>query len=179
MNKTAKEATVAKSPASMDITQVLHRDHMKVDELFFQFAKSEEDSEKKSIVDQIILELTLHAKVEEEIVYPEIRDGEAETESMMDEADTEHHVVKSLIAELSQMQPSDDHYESKVTVLCELVKHHVKEEEKEIFEKLKNSDSDLVKMAEKFNDRKASLAERPLPEEKFPVIGTRNERMSA
>lgn len=178
MNKTGKESMVAEEPIEMDIRQVLHRDHMKVDELFFQFAKSEDDSEKKSLVEQIILELTLHAKAEEEVVYPEIRDGEKEVESMMDEADTEHHVVKFLLAELGGMKPSDDHYDSKVTVLCELVKHHVEEEEKELFEKLKDLDN-LAEMAEKFLERKSSLAAKPLPEDSFPVIGTRHERKSA
>ncbi len=179
MNKTGKEGMVSEKISDMDIMQVLHRDHVKVDELFFQFAKSEDDSEKKDIVDQIILELTLHAKAEEEIVYPKIRDGEKEVESMMDEADTEHHVVKFLLAELGGMKPSDDHYDSKVTVLSELVKHHVEEEEKEIFEKLKDSDADLVKMADTFVERKSSLAAKPLPEDSFPVIGTRHERKSA
>lgn len=178
MNKTGKESMVAEEPIEMDIRQVLHRDHMKVDELFFQFAKSEDDSEKKSLVEQIILELTLHAKAEEEVVYPEIRDGEKEVESMMDEADTEHHVVKFLLAELGGMKPSDDHYDSKVTVLCELVKHHVEEEEKELFEKLKDLDN-LAEMAEKFLERKSSLAAKPLPEDSFPVFGTRHERKSA
>ncbi len=179
MNKTAEETVVADAPVEMDIMQVLHRDHIKVDELFFQFAKSEDDSEKKSIVDQIILELGLHAKAEEEVVYSKIRDGEEEVESMMDEADTEHHVVKFLLAELGEMKPSDDYYDSKVTVLCELVKHHVEEEEKEIFEKLKDSELDLVKMGETFLERKSTLAKKPLPPEKFPVIGTRNDRKSA
>ncbi len=179
MNKTDKAAMVVESSSGMDIIQVLHQDHMKVDELFFQFSKSEDDAEKKSIVDQITLELGLHAKAEEEIVYAKIRDGEEEVESMMDEADTEHHVVKFLLAELGDMKPSDDHYDSKVTVLCELVKHHVQEEENEIFEKLKDSDEDLIKMAEKFVERKSTLAAKPLPEETFPVIGTRQTRKSA
>ncbi|MBS1955801.1 MAG: hemerythrin domain-containing protein [Cyanobacteria bacterium SZAS-4] len=178
MSNTGKESMVAEKATDMDIRQVLHRDHVKVDELFFQFAKAEDDSEKKSLVDQIILELTLHAKAEEEVVYPEIRDGEEEVESMMDEADTEHHVVKFLLAELGGMKPSDDHFDSKVTVLCELVKHHVEEEEKEMFEKLKDLDN-LAEMAEKFLERKSSLAAKPLPEDSFPVIGTRHERKSA
>ena len=174
MEKEAEETMVAELQSDLDIMQILHRDHMKVDELFFQFAKSEDDSEKKGIVDQIILELGLHAKAEEELVYPEIRDGKEEVEDMMDEADTEHHVVKFLCAELADMKPSDDYFESKVTVLSELVKHHVQEEEKEIFEKLKDSDADLKKLGSQFLQRKAKLAEKPLPEETFPVIGTRN-----
>ncbi|CAN5150642.1 hemerythrin domain-containing protein [soil metagenome] len=179
MKKAAEQTMVAESPVGMDILEVLHRDHMKVDELFFQFAKSDDDAVKKSIVDEITFELGIHAKAEEDIVYPQLRDGEEEVESMMDEADTEHHVVKFLLAELSDMKPSDDHYDSKVTVLCELVKHHVQEEEKEIFEKLKDSDVDLMQMGEKFLERKLTLAAKPLPEETFPVIGSRTARKSA
>jgi hemerythrin superfamily protein len=176
MNQTDQDARKPEMPVSEDILQLLHRDHMKVDELFFQFAKSEDESEKKAIVDQISHELGLHAKLEEEIVYPEVRDGEKESESMMDEADTEHHVVKFLLAELGSMKPSDDHYDAKVTVLCELVKHHVEEEEEEIFEKLKNADADLNELAQKFLERKAALSAKPLPEETFPVIGNRDQR---
>lgn len=178
MNKTGMDEMVAEKSAEMDIMQVLHRDHVKVDELFFQFSKSEDDAEKKSLVDQIILELTLHAKAEEEVVYSKIRDGEKEVESMMDEADTEHHVVKFLLAELGGMKPSDDHFDSKVTVLCELVKHHVEEEETEMFEKLKDLDN-LVEMGESFEEHKAALAAKPMPEDSFPVIGTRQQRKSA
>lgn len=176
MNQTDRGANSAEMPDAEDILQVLHREHMKVDELFFQFAKSEDESEKKSLVEQITLALSLHAKVEEEIVYPEVRDGEQENEDLMDEAETEHHLVKFLIAELRHMNPSDEQYDAKVTVLCELVKHHVEEEEKEVFEKLKDSDADLNELGRKFLERKASLSQKPLPEESFPVIGNRDLR---
>lgn len=158
--------------AEVDILQVLHRDHMKVDELFFQYKQTDDEARKKQIVEQITFELGVHAKAEEEIVYPVVRDGEEEVEDLMDEADTEHHVVKFLLAELGNMKPSDSHYDSKVTVLCELVKHHVEEEEEEIFEKLKASDEDLEKLAKAFNERKMQLAQKPLPQEIFPVAGT-------
>ena len=145
---------------------------MKVDELFFQYKQTDDEARKKQIVEQITFELGVHAKAEEEIVYPVVRDGEEEVEDLMDEADTEHHVVKFLLAELGNMKPSDSHYDSKVTVLCELVKHHVEEEEEEIFEKLKASDEDLEKLAKAFNERKMQLAQKPLPQEIFPVAGT-------
>lgn len=176
MNQTDQDARGPEMPVSEDILQLLHRDHMKVDGLFFQFARSEDESEKQSLVEQISLELGLHSKLEEEVVYPEVRDGEEESETMMDEADTEHHVVKFLLAELGAMKPSDEHYDAKVTVLCELVKHHVEEEEEEIFEKLKNGDADLNELAKKFLERKAALSAKPLPEETFPVIGNRDRR---
>ena len=155
-----------------NIMQILHKDHMKVDDLFFKYTQTDEDSEKKSLVEQITLELGLHAKAEEELVYPVIRDGKEEVEDMMDEADTEHHVVKFLLAELANMEPSDSHYDSKVTVLCEVVKHHVEEEEKDIFEKLKLSKANLEKLGQQFEERKAELSEKPLPAEKFPVASS-------
>lgn len=176
MNQKDQKTPGPQESPSGDILQILHRDHMKVDGLFFQYAKAKDDSEKKSIVEQISHELGLHAKLEEEIVYPLVRDGEKESECLMDEADTEHHVVKFLLAELGNMQPNDDHFDAKVTVLSELVKHHVEEEENEIFEKLKDSDIDLKKLGQEFLERKASLSAKPLPEETFPVIGNRDLR---
>jgi hemerythrin superfamily protein len=158
-----------------DILQVLHKDHMKVDDLFFQYTQTYDEKRKKEIVTQITLELGLHAKAEEELVYPVVRDGKEEVEDMMDEADTEHHVVKFLLAELSNMNPSNSHYDSKVTVLCELVKHHVDEEESDIFEKLKASNEDLAELGQKFIERKFQLAQKPLPQEIFPVAGSKSQ----
>jgi hemerythrin superfamily protein len=179
MKKTQEKPMAPSAQEATDLLQILHSDHMKVDELFFQFSKSDDDAEKKEIVGKIILELGVHAKAEEEIVYPLVRDGKEEVEEMMDEADTEHHVVKFLIAELEDMDPSDSHYDSKVTVLCELVKHHVEEEEEEIFEKIKAADLNLDELGRKFTQRKAQLEAKPLPPEQFPVIGNKPARKLA
>jgi hemerythrin superfamily protein len=160
-------------PVELDIRQILHNDHQLVDELFFQFNQTDDENRKQEIVQEIATELGVHAKAEEEIVYPAVRDGEEETEDMMDEADTEHHVVKFLLAELAGMKPSDSHYDSKVTVLCELVKHHVEEEEDDIFEKLEASGKDLDELGRKFLERKEQLLKKPLPQEVFPVAGTK------
>jgi hemerythrin superfamily protein len=173
-SKISDEKLEAETGALTDILQILHKDHLKVDDLFFQYTQTDDKDEKKELVSQITLELGLHAKAEEELVYPVVRDGKEEVEDMMDEADTEHHVVKFLLAELNNMNPSDSHYDSKVTVLCELVKHHVEEEESDIFEKLKSSDEDLDELGQKFVERKAQLAEKPLPQEIFPVAGTKS-----
>jgi hypothetical protein len=90
-------------------------------------------------------------------------------EDMMDEADTEHHMVKLLMAELAEMKPSDDHFDSKVTVLCELVKHHVQEEEKEMFEEIRDSDADLKELAVEVLARKAELMEATPTPQKAPI----------
>jgi hemerythrin superfamily protein len=167
---------VADAAVTTDLLQVLHHDHKTVQEMFFQFTQLEDDKAKKALVGEIIKELTIHAKAEEEIVYPAVRDAADEAEDLMDEADTEHHVVKFLMAELRDMSPKDDHFDSKVTVLCELVKHHVAEEEKEMFEKIKNSGLDLEELGKQVIDRKEVLAEKPLPEEKFPVTSSKRRQ---
>jgi hemerythrin superfamily protein len=153
--------TTKKQGNSIDILQILHSDHQMVAELFFQFSQSEDDAEQERIVSEIITQLLVHAQVEEELVYPAVRDGDESAEDMMDEADTEHHVVKFLMAELSEMSAGDDHYKSKVTVLKELVNHHVQEEEKEIFDKLEQSGIDLNELGEAVVKRKEELKEDP------------------
>jgi hemerythrin superfamily protein len=161
----------------MDVVQILHRDHQTVAEMFFQYTQLEEDDEKKELVAEIIKELSIHAQVEEELVYPAIRAAE-DSEDMMDEADTEHHVVKYLLAELSEMEPDDDHYDSKVTVLCELVNHHVQEEEKEIFEKLEDADLDLEELGSKVMSRKEELSAKPPSVKQKPATTSRKKTAS-
>lgn len=122
--------------------ELLKDDHAKVKALFKKFEKTNKDEVKESIVKNILKELTVHAAAEEEVIYPDLR--KAVKEDLMDEADVEHAVAKGLIAELQNMKPGDDHYDAKVTVLGELIDHHVKEEEDEIFpqaaKKVKNSE---------------------------------------
>lgn len=149
--------------AAMDITELLHEDHMKVSELFFQFSKSEDESEKEDLVQQILTELYVHAKVEEEVVYPAVEEEAEEGEELVGEAEVEHKMVKYLMAELSEMTGDDEELDAKVTVLCELVKHHVREEEKEMFKKLRESGADLEELATQAQERKEELMAEPLP----------------
>ena len=163
---------------STNVTQILHMDHQHVNELFFQYSGLEEDDKtgKNELVRQIIKELTAHAKVEEELVYPAIRDVDSDAEDLIDEADTEHHVVKFLLSELSEMEAGDDHFDSKVTVLAELVKHHVQEEEKEIFEALRDSELDLDDLGQGVLLRKAELLKGPsLPDGMALVTSSKSE----
>ncbi len=158
-----KEPKAPLSSVSTDVTQILHQDHLKVDELFFQYSALEEDdtAAKNDLVRQIIKELTAHAKVEEELVYPAVRDVDSDSEDLIDEADTEHHVVKFLLSELSEMEAGDDHFDAKVCVLAELVKHHVQEEEKEIFQALRDSELALDDLGRGVLARKAELLKGP------------------
>lgn len=153
----------AKAKAAMEITELLHQDHMKVSELFFQFSKAEEDSEKEALVQEILTELHVHAKVEEEVVYPVVEEEAEEGKELVGEANVEHKTVKYLMAELSEMAGDDEELDAKVTVLCELVKHHVREEEKEMFKKLRESGADLEELATQAQERKDELMAEPLP----------------
>jgi len=150
-----------KAPTA-DVTELLHKDHQKVRELFFDFTNTEDEKEKEQLVKQIITELFIHAKAEEEIVYSEVEEL-AEGEDIIKEAETEHRMVKYLMAELQGMKASEELFDAKVTVLCELVNHHVREEEKEMFKKLRESDVDLEELAEKVESRKEELKSKPLP----------------
>ncbi len=135
--------------------ELLKEDHDKVKALFKKFKKTKEDSSKRTIVETILKELTVHAKAEEEIIYPEFR--KVLKEDLVDEADIEHHLAKVLIEELSQMKPGDDHYEARVTVLGEIIDHHVEEEEGEIFPKAKKEIRNPEEITARLAARKKSL----------------------
>jgi hemerythrin superfamily protein len=169
----------AKKAATLTVTELLHEDHLKVKDLFFQFTETESSDVKEQLVRQILTELFIHATVEEEIVYPAVEEEADDAEDLIDEAETEHHVVKVLMAELSKMTSQDDQFEAKVTVLCELVSHHIREEEKEMFQKLRESDADLEELAEQVQQRKQSLIGKPLPEMNVTLsIGSPNTESS-
>ncbi len=147
----------------MEVTDLLHEDHQKVRNLFFEFSAAEKSTEKQTLVKEILTELHVHSTVEEEIVYPLVKQEAEEGQELVDEAETEHRVVKFLMAELSTMKPSDDQFDAKVLVLCELVNHHIREEEKEMFKKLRESGEDLEELAEQVMARKDELLAEPLP----------------
>jgi hemerythrin superfamily protein len=125
----------------------------------FKKMKKQEDADEEEIqtlVETACAELTIHATVEEEIFYPALRDALDDTD-MLDEAEVEHASAKQLITELSAMQPGDDLYEAKFTVLGEYVQHHIGEEEDEIFPKAKKAKLDLEAMGDEISARKTEL----------------------
>lgn len=139
-----------------DAIELLKADHKRVKELVAEF-KEAEDQEKRAICTKIIIELTVHAKLEEELVYPLMREEGAEENSQVDEATIEHDCVKYLIRELAGQGPTDDKFNAKVIVLGELVEHHVKEEEGEMFPQLRVSGNDMIELGEKLAKRKEEL----------------------
>ena len=118
----------------MKATDLLKRQHKTVKALFKKIEKTEDARQRRRMLDEIAKSLEGHTVIEEEIFYPAVRGLESrKAEEMVLEAFEEHHVVKLVLAELPRVNPEDERFEAKMTVLSELVEHHADEEEKEMF----------------------------------------------
>ena len=121
----------------MNATTLLKNDHKTVEDLFKRFEKlgPRAVKSKRDVVERIIRELSIHAAIEEMIFYPAIREAAAQrdVDATVLESLEEHHLVKWTLWELERMEPDHERYDAKMSVLMENVRHHVKEEEKELF----------------------------------------------
>jgi hemerythrin superfamily protein len=156
--QTSTRTSRAKKAQTQDAIALLKSDHREVEGWFEDFEKTNSNSKKQKLADQICTALKVHTEIEEEIFYPACREVGIE-EDMMDEADVEHDGAKKLIAEITQGKAGDDHWDAKVTVLGEMIKHHVKEEEQRdgMFAKAKKADLDLETLGEQLSERKQAL----------------------
>jgi hemerythrin superfamily protein len=153
-----------KSPArksakqEIDAIQLLKADHREVEGWFEEFEKSRSDSKKEKLAHKICTALTVHTQIEEEIFYPAFLEATGE-EDLNDEAYVEHDGAKKLIAEIEAGTPESDKWEAKVTVLSEMIKHHVHEEEMRdgMFAKAKKSGMDLEDLGMRMAARKKEL----------------------
>lgn len=141
---------------STDAVELLKDDHEKVQDLFDDFEDTQDIDARRQICETVRNELTVHAQIEEEIFYPAVR-AELGEDDLVDEAEEEHHVAKMVLSELENMSPDDEHYAAKFTVLAESVRHHIKEEEGEMFPKVKSSNLDLEHLGEQMATRKQEL----------------------
>lgn len=141
-----------------DAIALLKADHQAVQKLFDQYEKTRSDDRKATLAEQICQELTVHAQIEEEIFYPAAREV-LRDEDLIDEATVEHAGAKDLIAQIEAGKPSDDLFDAKVTVLGEYIKHHVKEEQNEMFPKIRKTRLDLKALGERLQARKMALKE--------------------
>jgi hypothetical protein len=142
-----------------DAIALLKADHRAVEDLFAKFEKARDADRKQALVTEICTELMIHATIEEEIFYPACKD-QIKDEDLLEEAYVEHDGAKVLIAELLESKPEAEFYDAKVTVLSELIKHHVKEEEKRaegIFAEAKEAGLDLEALGERLEERKQAL----------------------
>jgi hemerythrin superfamily protein len=149
-------ASERRRPRSQDAIQLLRADHRKVQDLFDQFEKARNDDRKAELAQEICTELKVHAQIEEEIFYPAAREALKE-QDLIDEATVEHASAKDLIAQIEQSQAGDELFDAKVTVLGEYIRHHVKEEQNELFPKLKKTKLDLKALGQQLAERKETL----------------------
>jgi hemerythrin superfamily protein len=122
---------------STDAIVMLKADHKEVKKVFREFEKADNEKTKGQLVKQIIELLTVHTYLENEIMYPEVRRLLPDLEDDVLESYEEHHVADVLCTELYAMQPSDERFDAKTTVLMENVLHHIEEEEQEWFPKVR------------------------------------------
>jgi len=142
---------------SVNAVTLLKQDHDEVSALLKEF-ESADRAGKASIAERICAALTVHAQIEEQIFYPAAR-GVLDDDDMdlVDEADIEHATIKGLVKRLQTAGPSDDHFEALMTVLGEYVKHHVKEEEKQLFPKVRRTNLDLEALGQQLAALKNQL----------------------
>ena len=152
---TAKKTTRS-APQPKDAIAMLVADHKKVSALFEEFESSRSTSKKKNLVSQICEELTVHTTLEEEVFYPAVKAALKDKE-LVPEATVEHAIVKDLIAQVKDVEPDGEMYDAKVKVMSEFVKHHVKEEQNEMFPKAKKTRLDMVALRDQMMARKEEL----------------------
>jgi hypothetical protein len=144
-----------------DAIALLKDDHRKVEELFEQFESASGDGRKERIANEICLELSIHATIEEEIFYPAC-EGKVD-EDLLKESYVEHDAAKVMIAEIASGQgESDEFFDSKVKVLQEEIEHHVEEEEKRmegLFAQARKAGLDMDALGEQLAARKQELTE--------------------
>jgi hypothetical protein len=143
-----------------DAISLLKADHREVEGWFEQFEKTRSDEKKSDLAAKICTALKVHTAIEEEIFYPAFLEA-TEEKDIHHEAEVEHNGAKNLIAEIEASGPEDDYYDAKVSVLSEMIKHHVKEEEQRegMFAKARESGMDLQALGEQLAARKAELME--------------------
>ena len=142
----------------MKATDLLKQQHKEVQALFKKVENTENARERRRLMEEIATALEGHTTIEEEMFYPAVRGLETQkAEEMVLEAYEEHHVVKLVLAELPQVDPEDERFEAKMTVLSELVEHHADEEEDEMFKTAKKIGDDELddlgtRMEARFNE---------------------------
>jgi hemerythrin superfamily protein len=142
-----------------DALKLLKADHKEVSDMVAKYGNGRLTKDRKvALAKQICLALTVHAQIEEEIFYPAAREEARNGEDLLDEAEVEHGSIKELVAAIESGSPDDDDlFDARVKVLGEYVKHHVKEEEGELFPKVRKSGMDREEIGAQLAVRKEAL----------------------
>jgi hypothetical protein len=160
--RSARRRSTGRGAARNDAIALLKADHRRVEALFEQFEKARSDDRKRDLATDICNSLRVHSAIEEEIFYPAFYEATQE-EDLHHEAVIEHDGARKLIAEIEASGPEDDFYDARVSVLSEMIKHHVREEEKRdgMFAKARSARMDLAWLGERLAERKAELESSP------------------
>ena len=158
--KSATRARSRRNGQSNDAISLLKADHEEVKKWFGEFEKSRSDSRKQELAQKICMALKVHTIIEEEIFYPAFLEATDE-EDIHHEAEVEHEGAKKLIEEIEAAGPDDDYFDARMSVLSEMIKHHVNEEEKRggMFAKARSSEMDLEALGEQLQQRKQEVME--------------------
>jgi hemerythrin superfamily protein len=160
----------------MDAVTLLRNDHRTVEKMFKEFErlhkKGGSDAQKQRLVAKIIKELSVHTAIEEEIFYPAVRSEVDGADDTILESLEEHHVAKWVLSELESMGPETERFDAKTTVLIESVRHHVEEEEQELFPEVREAmgRKRLTELAEQMEAAKRKVPKSPQPQ---PAVGMR------
>ena len=149
----------------MDAITLLKQDHKTVEKLFKQFEKATQPAQQRNLARRVIVELSVHAAIEEMVFYPAVRERVPKEEETVLEALEEHHVVKWVLSELEDMKPNHERFKAKMTVLIESVRHHVKEEESELFPEVRSviKRKELGELGDALEKAKKTAPTRPHP----------------
>lgn len=173
MPKTTTNRSDARRSASRpagrraDAISFLKAEHRAVEELFARFERAGDGAtkQKRKLVDQMITALSRHAAIEELVLYPWARENIEDEEDQVLESLEEHHVVKWLLWELEDLPATDERFDAKVTVMMENVRHHVEEEERELFPDLRDvaTRTELLDLADALDAARRRAPSRPHP----------------
>ena len=149
----------------MDAITLLKQDHKTVEQIFKQFEKASQPAQQRNLSRRVVEELSVHAAIEEMVFYPAVRDRVPETEDTVLESLEEHHIVKWTLSELEDMAPDDERFKAKMTVLIESVRHHVKEEEQELFPAVRKAvgRKEMAQLGDALEAAKKTAPTRPHP----------------
>jgi len=138
----------------MNATELLKRQHREVKGLFRALKNARDARGRRAAMEKIATQLSAHMRIEEDIFYPALQDiGTKKAEEMVPEAYEEHHVASLVLVELPDVDPKDERFEAKMTVLEELIEHHVEEEEKDLFKLAEKLGAErLIELGEEMKD---------------------------
>jgi hemerythrin superfamily protein len=148
----------SRTKTSVDAIDLLKQDHERVEKAFKEFEKMDrQDTEAcRGLIERVCEALTVHSTLEEEIFYPAVREA-IDDDDLMSEAAVEHETARMLIEQLRNMEPDDPNYFATFTVLGEYVRHHIKEEQGEMFPAARKAGLDLLALAERMQTRRDEL----------------------